>query len=401
METAFSTLAARVVERRPLVSAIEIPHARVPISRLSWRPCRARRTIPGASPPTRRDRSNSSSSPTGSRSSNLTGSRSRANGPPGYAQQPPGGFGVNPYQMPAMQHQGPVASVGLFGHIPCPHCNMPHAVERGRRRAAARFAGGLVGWLIASAFLTKYYCLNHGEIPTERFPLPHQSAITSRKIMKVGRRRGVPPLLRAVRARRPLVRSLAVRTAIRSGLVLSALAAACGTPAPAPNAAAAASPAAEAPLKLAEWKGLCEAQAERARKCPGPAPEPASICTERAACFGALVRADVIRSLAKCQSQNDCTRPCTIDRVTATLPPTPTSTALEDACISRRALCPSLDCNAVVRPVRSLDADASTPLIECMKFEKSCLDVAACVLEKMSPVIAKLNACDDAGRDDH
>jgi hypothetical protein len=108
------------------------------------------------------------------------------------------------------------------------------------------------------------------------------------------------------------------------------------------------------------------------------------------------VRADVIRSLAKCQSQNDCTRPCTIDRVTATLPPTATNTNLEEACVTRRALCPSLDCNAVVRPVRSLDGDATAPLIDCMKFEKSCLDVAACVLEKMAPVVAKLNACGPA-----
>jgi hypothetical protein len=51
---------------------------------------------------------------------------------------------------------------------------------------AARVAGGLVGWLIASAFLTKYYCPSHGEIPNERFPPAHQSAITTRKIMKIG-----------------------------------------------------------------------------------------------------------------------------------------------------------------------------------------------------------------------
>lgn len=107
-------------------------------------------------------------------------------GPPGYPPQPAGGFGANPYPSPAMQRQGPVASVGLFGHIPCPHCGMPTRSSAGGGAQAARFAGGLVGWLIASAFLTKYYCLSHGEIPPERFPLPHQSAITSRKVMKVG-----------------------------------------------------------------------------------------------------------------------------------------------------------------------------------------------------------------------
>ena len=181
------------------------------------------------------------------------------------------------------------------------------------------------------------------------------------------------------------------------GSVLAALALACGSPAASPKAAGPASaPAAEAPLKFSEWKGLCEAQAERARKCPGPAPEPVETCTARAACFGALVRADVIRSLARCQSQNDCARPCSIDRVTAQLPPTAANTALEEACVTRRTLCPSLDCNAVVRPVRSLDGDATAPLVECLQFEKSCLDVAACVLEKMAPVVAKLNACGPA-----
>ncbi len=51
---------------------------------------------------------------------------------------------------------------------------------------AARFAGGLVGWLIASALLTKYYCASHGEIPNAHFPPAHQSAITRRKLTKIG-----------------------------------------------------------------------------------------------------------------------------------------------------------------------------------------------------------------------
>jgi hypothetical protein len=166
---------------------------------------------------------------------------------------------------------------------------------------------------------------------------------------------------------------------------------ACGGPAPAPKAVP--PPAADTRVTPAEWKDLCEAQAERRRKCPGPGPEPIASCVESAACVGALVRADVIRALLKCQSQNDCTRPCSIDRVTASLPPTPTNTALAEACAMRRTVCPTLDCNALVRPVQSLDVESTTPLIECMKFEKSCLDVAACVLEKMTPVIAKVTAC--------
>ena len=108
---------------------------------------------------------------------------------PHHAPQPPGGFGGAPYPpqplMP-MQHHGPVASVGIFGHLPCPHCGMPTRSNAGDGAHAARFAGGLVGWLIASALLTKYYCLSHGEILPVHFPPAHQSAITTRKILKIG-----------------------------------------------------------------------------------------------------------------------------------------------------------------------------------------------------------------------
>jgi len=51
---------------------------------------------------------------------------------------------------------------------------------------AARIAGGLVGWLIVTAFTTKYYCAQHGEIPTPHFPPAHQSAIGTRKAAKIG-----------------------------------------------------------------------------------------------------------------------------------------------------------------------------------------------------------------------
>jgi hypothetical protein len=83
-------------------------------------------------------------------------------------------------------HGGPVADVGIFGHLPCPHCGIATRSNAGSGGAAARYAGGLVGWLIASAFLTKYYCPSHGEIPATHFPPAHQSAITTRKIMKIG-----------------------------------------------------------------------------------------------------------------------------------------------------------------------------------------------------------------------
>ncbi|MDB4944027.1 MAG: hypothetical protein JWP97_3561 [Labilithrix sp.] len=151
-----------------------------------------------------------------------------------------------------------------------------------------------------------------------------------------------------------------------------------------------------------EWTDLCEAQAERARRCPGPAPEPTATCADSAACVGQLVRPEVIRALARCQNQNDCTRACSIDRVTASLPPAPANTELEQACAMRRIVCPALDCNALARPVRPLEPATIEPLTDCLKFEKSCLDVAACYLEKLTPIVAQFNACgfgDEPARD--
>lgn len=116
-------------------------------------------------------------------------------GPPGYGPQPPGGFGGMPNQAMQMPGSGFVPDVGLFGHLPCPHCGTPTRSSAGNGGYAGRYAGGLVGWLIASAFLTKYYCPSHGEIPNERFPPAHQSAITTRQDHE-GRRRRL-----AVRAR--------------------------------------------------------------------------------------------------------------------------------------------------------------------------------------------------------
>lgn len=83
-------------------------------------------------------------------------------------------------------HNGPVADVGIFGHLPCPDCGTATRSHAGGGGHAARVAGGLVGWLIASAFLTKYYCPSHGQIANDRFPPAHRSAITTRKIMKIG-----------------------------------------------------------------------------------------------------------------------------------------------------------------------------------------------------------------------
>ena len=78
-----------------------------------------------------------------------------------------------------------VADAGLFGKLPCPHCGMPTTSNSGGGGTAARMAGGLVGWLIVSAFTTKYYCTHHGEIPIVHFPPGHQSAISTRKATKI------------------------------------------------------------------------------------------------------------------------------------------------------------------------------------------------------------------------
>lgn len=59
----------------------------------------------------------------------------------------------------------------------------------------------------------------------------------------------------------------------------------------------------------------------------------------------------------------------------------------------RRTVCPQLDCNAIARPVQALEASMTEPLVDCMKYGGTCLEVASCVLEKMTPVLAKANAC--------
>jgi hypothetical protein len=90
-----------------------------------------------------------------------------------------------PHMMMPQGAQG-AADVGIFGKLPCPHCGMPTRSSAGGSGTAARMAGGLVGWLIVSAFMTKYYCMHHGEIPPQHFPPAHQSAISTRKLLKIG-----------------------------------------------------------------------------------------------------------------------------------------------------------------------------------------------------------------------
>ncbi len=162
---------------------------------------------------------------------------------------------------------------------------------------------------------------------------------------------------------------------------------ACGAPAPPPATAIAPKPAADGPATPADYESLCEALAERARRCPGPPPTPVASCTATAACAGSVVRPEVIRGLIACQSHKDCSRQCTMKRVAESLPATATNIALDKACVARRDLCPLLDCNALVRDVHALDAEWTTPLIDCLKLEDSCL------VEKMSTPLAKVKAC--------
>lgn len=46
--------------------------------------------------------------------------------------------------------------------------------------------GGVVGWMIVSAIASKYYCPQHGEVPTNALPAEHRSTVTLRRAMMIG-----------------------------------------------------------------------------------------------------------------------------------------------------------------------------------------------------------------------
>ncbi len=80
----------------------------------------------------------------------------------------------------------PARKVGLFEAMPCPHCGASMRSSAGHGGTAGRMVGGLVGWLLVSAIVSKYYCPTHGEVPKSALPREHQSLVTMRKLMMVG-----------------------------------------------------------------------------------------------------------------------------------------------------------------------------------------------------------------------
>ena len=105
--------------------------------------------------------------------------------PAGYGS--PAGYGAPPM---AFGPPGPVAHVGLFGKVPCPFCGAP-LTTHSNAAVIGRVAGGLLGWLLVSAFASKHYCPTHGEIKKAQLPPDHQSALTKKTIAKVAGACGV------------------------------------------------------------------------------------------------------------------------------------------------------------------------------------------------------------------
>lgn len=52
--------------------------------------------------------------------------------------------------------------------------------------SAGRVFGGLVGWLLITAIASKYYCPQHGEVPTDALPSEHRSTVMIRRVLMGG-----------------------------------------------------------------------------------------------------------------------------------------------------------------------------------------------------------------------
>lgn len=164
--------------------------------------------------------------------------------------------------------------------------------------------------------------------------------------------------------------------------------AACGSGAP-PKA----EPPKTGPLAVSEWRTLCAAEAEHARRCPTMTPEAVDRCTARMSCFGDVIRPDVQRAMAKCPDSADCRRPCTLERAAASLPLPAGYKALAESCAMRRIVCPALDCDAITRHVLALESSVTDALVDCMKLSGTCLEAANCSLKEMQPIVSKIDSC--------
>lgn len=150
---------------------------------------------------------------------------------------------------------------------------------------------------------------------------------------------------------------------------------------------------ADAPIGPADRTDLCEAQADRAARCPGPPPEAIAACTARMECLGDVLRPEIVRGLTRCAGDaRDC-RPCTLERAALAVRPTEPVRELAIACRRRQAMCPSLDCDAIVRPLLPLTAEAAAPVADCLALGGTCLEVAGCVLRQMEPIVERAERC--------
>ncbi len=114
--------------------------------------------------------------------------------PPGAFGSPPGGFGAQPGAFgsqpggfgPPQPAAPPARKLGIFDSVPCPHCGSAMRSSAGYGASAGRVFGGLVGWLLITAIASKYYCPQHGEVPTDARPADHRSTVTMRRVLMGG-----------------------------------------------------------------------------------------------------------------------------------------------------------------------------------------------------------------------
>jgi hypothetical protein len=112
----------------------------------------------------------------------------------GYAQ-PQQAYGQQPQMQAYVQPQAPAygapaalpAHLGLFDAIPCPTCGQKMSSNQSTAGVVTgRAVGGLVGWMLAMALASHYYCPTHGEVKPAQMPAEHRQMITLRRILLGG-----------------------------------------------------------------------------------------------------------------------------------------------------------------------------------------------------------------------